>query len=442
MIVGVGQTLVVTSVNPFSNVPHQRKCFLQWQALGYDVVTANVKVEADKLLELGFKQADILVTPEAETGLALFQKPVPLVVPLLQRMENDFGHEYCILVNADIYAAVRSSTLSSFWDSCNSVLALTRDETHALAAHDYFQNTPYRGGLDAFFMTQGALKRVNRQLQGLSCSDRMAFGIPGWDYLLGAVVLSPNVGGTIVDSGLLLHRSHKATYGNISEFNHYVPDMVSLGAVNAHEASQAAHEFSQCIKSHCDINSVLTRRAKALFYTPVQKNYAELASDGAISSIFEQISNQFPDMANSYRHYTLLSLLQRGLEDNNLSFSMFVNTLATSPSKLYQFSQVLFAACVFQTVQRQTMRLAQISSRYPEGSQHAPALRNVLSSYEDGTPERRLHIATLFFSELLEFSIFNPRLYKYLALSCCNESERDLLKTTAVSCHGEVQNVA
>ena len=61
-------------------------------------------------------------------------------------------------------------------------------------------------------------------------AERMAFGVPGWDYYLAATLSRREVGGAIMDGPFFWHQSHKTTYGNVDQFASYLPEAHRDGA--------------------------------------------------------------------------------------------------------------------------------------------------------------------------------------------------------------------
>ena len=258
--------LLVTSINPFAKLAHQLRCLEAWAALGFEVRTANVAREAERLVAAGLAPSAILKLDDADTGAALYGKPLPRIAPLLARLAAADPARAVLLVNSDIYPAMRSAEAVRFWAAQAPAMALTREECATLESHRFAVSAPYRNGLDAFLFSPWALKATNMMLAEIPVAARMAFGIPGWDFLLGAVVRSPFVGGRLLDSGVLLHETHSTTYANVDAFAPYLPAMHDLKAATTYTATEAAHEFHRIIVADCAAASSLSRLVKAQFY--------------------------------------------------------------------------------------------------------------------------------------------------------------------------------
>ena len=434
-------TLVVTSVNPFSKLDYQRLCFQRWRSLGMDVVTCNTRAEAEILRKNGFQENEIRYVADHDSGQNLFGKAVPLIRPLLASLEHETRFESFLITNSDIYPAVRSGTVAHFWAAQAPALALTREETPELSAHDYDSESPYRGGLDAFFLRHAALRNLNRLLANSQASPRMAFGAPGWDYLLGACILSPEIGGRLLDSHVLLHQSHQATYGNMSEFGHYVPDLQRLGAVSAGDPSAAAAEFSAMIDQQCRHEMQRSRLARLLYYKRPERMALDHTLAGQFENCWDHLVQIAPAMGHYYRKRTMASLYQRITTDSSASLDTAASLLCNSKSTLFAFNQSLFSI-VFVLLARAAQSPRSFVRVYPKGNQHGPALRNILTRHDENDPRRRFWIARLFGSELVDHSIFNPRLYKYVVLASDNDCELDLVLQIKALIQGKLRNAA
>lgn len=420
------KNLLVTSINPLSNLPFQIECFNRWKAIGFEVRTINVREEAERLRAAGIESEDIKVIEAQDSGIELFGKPVPRIKPLLKSLLNETAYDSYIISNSDIFPAIRSSSIARFWGRCNIALALTREECHALEAHAFSDESPYRGGLDAFFITKSGLPRVTQHLSKLEAADRMAFGIPGWDYLMGACMLSPAIGGTILDSRTLLHVSHRPSYGNMEEFTNYVSDMSRLGVISRQGASEAVDEFATRIEAECERSRRLSRMAKLIYYSPSLCDNTANSDNNEWRRILLHLVQQAPQFECQYRTVALRSLVSRFSSDSDGHLAMALSFMLNSQSVLFRFTQALFAIA-FSLHCKTSSSYLDVTESYPKGNQHAAALSDILNRYSEADPHRRLEIAKLFGTELVDYGLFNRRLYNYLALCCENDTERALL---------------
>ncbi|WMS45355.1 hypothetical protein RDV64_23675 (plasmid) [Acuticoccus sp. MNP-M23] len=435
--------LLVTSLNPFARLAHQLRCLEAWAALGLEVRTANTGAEAERLVAAGVSRAAIIELDEADTGAALYGKPVPRIAPLLRRLGED-PERAVLLVNSDIYPAMRSAEAVRFWAAQAPALALTREECATLESHRFAANTPYRNGLDAFLFSPRALKATNMMLAEMPVSAQMAFGIPGWDFLLGAVVRSPFVGGRLMDSGVLLHEIHETTYANVDAFAPYLPAMHDLDAATTYTATQAAREFHRIIVAECAAATSLSRLAKAQFYRAPKP----AAPSDAARSIALRLCELAPFVGWNYDFAALVALADRRIRsgqqelsaDNRAGagadFGAVQNFFRTGPLG-HRLAEDLLAALCHLACRERTAPVR----TYPAQTHHALKLETAISTTRDDPDARRAALAALFVADLVEEGVFNAALYKVLALSCQNDGERAILGALLDLC-GDVHDDA
>lgn len=417
---GCGLPVVVTSLNPFGRLDQQLRCFAAWKALGFETLTFNVPDEMERLRDAGVAEADMLPATLPETGQALFGKPVPRVPALLARLAQRHSGRPVVLTNSDIFPAATGPGFVWQWLDSAPALALTREETLFMADYTATSVTPYRGGLDAFVLRPEALQRILQVLAGLPVAQRMCFGIPGWDFLLGAIIRHPDLGGAIHDSGLLLHVSHPTTYSDVSEFAHYLPAMQALTGIAASTAADAAHLFHCRIVADCQAGFGLRRMVKAAFFRlPL--------SDRPVSPGALRLARRFLALAPPLRWSLNLAVLARMIDTLRDTPQPEFSTLAAifTPEGAPVQLPHLLAACVLCLMCRED---SATTPHYPAGNLHAPALALALQKTACDPEARRIEIARLFCTELASYRIFNARLFNWLALSCGNDDERALLR--------------
>lgn len=440
-MINAESALVVTSINPFSNLEYQLKCFEKWKSVGFNAVTCNIQAEAGLLEEAGLPRSQVHEISEEESGKRLFGKPVPLVQPILNRLEKKRQSKFVLITNSDIYPAIRSSSIVRYWSTHASGLALTRDETHDLSAHDFDTTRPYQGGLDAFLMDHAALQKVNRLLSSFYSASRMAFGVPGWDYLLAACIISDGLKGKIIDSRVLLHRSHKTTYNNIDEFGYYVQDMRRLGVVNVDDPAQAAEQFAGLIKESAVKNESFSATAKLIYYRAPDRYAQQVAASDKFERAWCRLRELAPFLDGYYRTKSLVSLFDRLASDPGASLELGISFLVDSTSVLFQYSQTLLAI-VFALLARYAESAPPFVREYPKGNRHVAALQHILKRHSEDCPLRRVWIARLFGAELVDHGVFNPRLYQYLILASDNDSELRLLEAIGQLAMGRYDKAA
>ena len=416
--------VVLTSLNPFARLDHQLACLSAWRKLGFETLSFNCPEERLRLAEAGVPSEALLQATEEETGLALFGKPVPRVARLLARIAQMRPGRSVMLVNSDIYPAATWAGFADLWLDRASALALTREETTGLDCTSDTGRLPYRGGLDAFVLGPAALAAVNADLAARPVSERMCFGIPGWDFLLGALIAAPRIGGRIMDSGILLHEAHRTTYSDIDEFAHYVPDIAGLTGMAQGRAQDVAHAFATMISERCEAETGGTALVRALHYRrPVPG-----APGPAAVAAARWLMGLSPALRWNHNLVLLALLADRVGRDPACDLS---RTLCFFTSHRHDRKagviDVLAAALLILRMRARDPG----SDAYPPGNLHARALEIIIEGTARDPLQRQLEITRLFCDELVNYGIFNPRLYNFLALACRNDDERRLLAEIA-----------
>ncbi|MBO6728437.1 MAG: hypothetical protein JJ873_12395 [Maricaulis sp.] len=415
-------TIVFTSLNPFGRTELQLECFKGWKQLDVDIRTLNNAHEKALLLDLGLEDHDILELDESETGDMFFNKPVPRITALFERAANGFEGRKLVIVNSDIYPAARSAGFIDAYLELGPALALTREEVGSLNRPPARSNHPYRGGLDTFMFKPWAVKQMAERLAVWGSSERMAFGVPGWDFLVGSQIVSSQIGGRILDGSLLLHVSHPQTYSNIDEFGHFIEPMQSLDAVNADTIADAAEEFAQKINAMCIEHVAESRRVWACYYKPPatqelpSARAMEVARDTAETVVWASWNYSFSELAR---------FADERLQADKPSLEAASAFFCRHPEYDHQFGEVLLALMFEYACAHPSPR--PVKSEYPKFNMHAAAVERILKNTAHSEPHRRVEIARLFCRELLEYDIFNVRLYDWMGLSCKNEDERTLV---------------
>lgn len=263
-------TLVVTSLNPATKLNLQLNCFNKWQEIGYDIRSYNSRQEHELLLNSGIDVKRLQQIEEDQTALQLFDKQVPRILPVLESaLRTDY--DFYILTNSDIYPAHGSVVSSHFADFSESI-AFTRGECPDLSINSFTPQEYYRGGLDVFWFTRQRLQSVLVMLEQAPVSERMAFGVPGWDFFL-AHLICKDLDSPIIDGSIFLHQSHKNTYSNFDEFEFYSSEMKKSGHYSSEDFVALAHEFHLFIEQQCIANEKLAKTLEQTFYRePVMRD--------------------------------------------------------------------------------------------------------------------------------------------------------------------------
>lgn len=414
------QPVVVTSINPYHRLKHQKTCFNRWRELGFDIITYNCESEADDLVKAGVEPRNIVRIAPNQTGLRLHNVPSPLIKHVIQDIIQQNRADSVLLVNADIYPALRKNP--NVFTMLSPCAALTRNEVTSLVHKSCFSRTPYRGGLDSFFFSMPALEKFYELIRTDSASERMAFGIPGWDFYIGGHIISPKLLGKILDAGFLLHASHRPTYSNVAELENYVETLESLNVISSCDPVKAAQDFARVINAQCAANADLSTVLSRMYQQHERRSLVDFSDiDQQTIEIIESLnltlapSQRVDSIAiaqlqcNEEITYFVLKEFFRGNSD---VASGFISDLRALRLYLLHFHP------------RRSSNRA-LTSTYPQGNLHSKAIEKILEL--GNMYEVRLSSLDLFTSELFNHGIFNPRMLNYLCLACINTSERLIL---------------
>lgn len=425
--------LVLTSINPFGRGALQLRCFLKWLELGFDAYTCNHGVEMEALLELGVPKDRIIQLGDHETGKDLFKKPVPRIRAVLARAEAMFDKDL-LLVNSDLYPAVQDTSFLTVWRKTGDVLALTRAEVMSLDHAVERVCRPYRGGLDAFLMPRVTLKKLLEDLQLFPVSNRMCFGIVGWDYFVGAL-LERRLKGTFVDSRILLHEMHQPTYSDVNEFTHYLASVQALGIGVGKDFVDTVHEYS------LEIDKICSKNALEL---PPEDLQPDLTSGEEVMTeeqraLLDELLEKAPAMVYAFGRPYVAALIVGVADRTHASFSDLTGQIQEKEYKRHFAQILLFFVLVLRL---RPGAYTDFTQEYPKGNMHAAAVRMIRDNTRENPDLRRLEVAKLFCTEAANYKIFNPRLFNALALSCENDGERALVSEIRNFITGNIQDAA
>lgn len=414
----------VTSLNPFSRIEAQLRCFQAWKALGVHILTVNVDDEAERLIVLGLTEADILRLPVEDTGQALHGKPVPQILATLRCLREQPGTGPVAVVNSDLFPAMRCPAGLGHWLDHFPAMALTREECSAAETVRFGDRAPYRGGLDAFVFSRASLAQVLERASVCDSAGRMCFGIIGWDYVMGALILS--VDGGFADSGLLLHERHPTTYSSMDEFAHYLPDMRRLARVETENPTEAAAIFQRVIEWECDRSAPLTARMQMMFLTPPR---AATLPDAAAMALADRLLRLCPVQGWVTRRGAIAHLAAEARAAGACDLPRARELFEVNPDPHHRFCQRLLAILFcLECRDLFTPGPVPVRTRYPEGNLHGAAIRHLRDLHVDDSRALQLEIASVFGAELVEHGIFNPRIFNYLVQGCECDDERLLLR--------------
>ncbi|MDD2464768.1 MAG: hypothetical protein PHI97_12300 [Desulfobulbus sp.] len=407
------KSLVLTSVNPFSRLDYQKLCFDAWNATGYSVRTVNCADEAKKLINAGFNSQDIDIIPDSETSLGLYGKAIPRIVPVINRAK-DYNYDTTFLTNSDIYP-IHQRPLSRFLSSIGDAIALTRNECVRIDDNQFIDSFPYRGGLDIFFFTRQGIEATYDLLKTRPTAERMTYGIPGWDFYLGYLLIS-QLNAKIIDGEVFLHQRHKTSYNQIDEFFElYAKEMKTTGFLHSNDSNTLAAEFADLISRHCENNTFISKILRTAFYVPLPTQVSPQA-ETVYARIKAEIALKKIDLRPNPKRF--IKFIDSQIEDCNWSS---VEYYQKSYMKMYPADTLYLLMLVTQLMIKQQLGCFHIATNYPENNAHGLALRQIINNTRDHEEERLTYIIRLFSSELIDYGIINPILFKYIVWSANND---------------------
>lgn len=402
---------MVTTINPYSNMDYQLACFRGWRERGYRVVSFNNKYEKELLLQHNLDSDDLVEIQEEETALDLFGKAVPRILPLLARSAG-FGAENIILVNSDIYPG-HSQDISEYLGSISNAIAMTRSDFIAQPKVGYSGDTHYRGGLDIFFFTANGLKALLDDLIEIPVAARMTFGVPGWDFFLGHQLIHVH-SGVIMDGAVMFHRHHKTSYSDVQEFDSYSRYLFDSGIYRNSSGIDLVSEFSSTIQEQCIRNAGLSRKLSDQFYKALKLDYENSVQSEGISSIYKRyllLRKKFSIRLKNARERLAPFIDNQSQGEYWEGAVFFKNTQLSDMSHVEGYLLVLLIAMLV----KDSRSDPNLTTVYPVGNLHGEVLNRIIEA--PGTEGIEAEVLKLFASELVDYSIFNMDLFKYIALS-------------------------
>lgn len=402
--------LVATTVNPFGNIEYQTACFESWKRAGYSVKTFNARKEADLLLQHGFANKDIVIINDHDTTYAKNKKYLPKVRPIIEQLAA--SNQDVIITNSDIFA-LHSTPLTGVLKSLAPSFAITRREAISISTVDLRDNEFYRGGLDVFFFSLESLKQLKNELCHWKAANNMAFGVPGWDYLMGALV-EVRLNGRICDGPIVAHQYHKTTYSALDSFDIYARDIAKLLAFEKSSPYWVADKYAHRINEQCKANMKIRLSLQSFFHLNGSRNLSEKNDTSNIKL------SDFNDVLNNANTNRLKQIIKKVQTEGDWSLAnqfipgSFVRT-APLTSKLFTLWNYLLTP---------EQKSKTFSTQYPEGNLHAVAIKNCMKLPE---AQRDGAIFDVFSTELVNHNIFNKRLFDYLVWSCANATQVDIL---------------
>lgn len=258
--------LIVTTINPSSRISYQLACYRKWKSLGCNFRTFNVASEVSELIDFGVHPSDIYIIDDSQSSKLLHGSYSPRIKPVLNIVCSTFNPGEIIVVNSDVYPRLRKLPCGFF--NRYSYSAFTRREVHSIFPFDAKKSLYYRSGIDVFYLNKHTLIELLNAFENDTLSDRMAFGVPGWDFFILALLITSPFAGLVADGSVFLHEIHKPTYTDASEFQNYIPRIALLGMVSSLFYKISAAEFSQRISDECESNAQFSQILDLVYGDP------------------------------------------------------------------------------------------------------------------------------------------------------------------------------
>jgi hypothetical protein len=410
--------LVITSVNPFGDSEWQLECANSFIHSGHDVISINTAEEVSKLKSLNYPGRLECIT-DLEAGKLLYGKPVPLILPALKRTIAKNTKQHYILTNSDIYYDGRKPCVHAALGGKDAI-ALTRVEVEIIPGAKPLRNKKghYRGGLDIFIFSNKGLQKA---IKFIECHDRairnMAFGIPGWDYMLGGIMLK-QLSASIADGNLFQHKQHKQAYANLDDFIPYIKPLHSLECIKeSQNPIVAAEQFADLIKSECTRHEAWSKLIELCFTRHSHKeNIQSRQSSPLLSHLPPTVRITCEQLIEETKTHTISKLIEAQSiildhEDIALAFINCRDFVADSPSLSIKTRQLLILTTVLISIgsARQTLRF---SRYYPSINSHKQAIEST-STYS--RESRLFNIVHIFYSDLFIHNIYSSSVAKFIA---------------------------
>lgn len=408
--------LVITTVNPFGPIGWQAKCLASFKSSGHDIISVNHRSEITKLQEKGIT-VEALAVDDAETGLQTYGKAIPQVLTAIKRAREYSQRDSYILVNSDIYYAGRKPCITPILNKGNAA-AVTRTDICDPQIVPDDPGKPYRNGLDIFIFSDIGLDQFIQELErNYSTSRHMVLGVPGWDYLA-AVVVARKMGGAILDCELFKHKIHKQSYSSISAFENLLPYIKAAGINVEDSVHIAAAQLVDYITVECNNNRALSDIIKSIY-----ANHGKRNAKPSSNSLIPHIAH--PELVRflSSNHHLLRELYGRDklirikraaksiyLRGEPEVFAIKNIFLAGNSFRMQVCQLILFASFVLNL--RQSKNHLRFTTKYPKENSHKICIELIerIPSLE----KRLYHLTDLFYTELIEYNIYNSAIMKLL----------------------------
>lgn len=417
--------LVITSLDPEDRLTHQLRCLRTWNDLGFKVCSVNAPAEAAALRARDLPDVQIIETPDAGPQ-------GPLVLPLLQQLHAAYPGHRIVLTRSDIYPAAQAPDFVDHILKTGPAVALTREDAAIIEAYGFGDRAACRDRIDTFLLRPDVLPALIQQLSRWHVAGLMHLRGFGWDYILSAAIASPDIGGLIMDSGVLVHERHETAEAPAAQVAPFIEPLIGMGLIQTAAPDTVAAAFAEAVQAACLRNAALGDQVKALYFkAPVP------ATPGSpqAQSVALRIQASAPWAAWNYSFRTLSALADRRFAGEVFSFAHLATVFTSGPSRHHRFAEALLTV-LFDLTCAEYSPGKTVSQTYPPDMQHGAELAALMAATRDDPVARRLALAELFGRELVDHSVFNARIFDALILSCQNDDERGLLRSIHTALRG------
>ena len=416
------RTVVVTSLVPTVDLALQLRCLAAWSALGITARTANSERECDQLDQIGADAPLTLPIPPRETALDTHQIPTPRVVPLLRRIAAEYPDHRLLLTRPGVYPAMRTPDCIDHWLDIAPALALTTQTPGLLECYHFADHAPCHSQVDAFLLHPSQILSVAKALDDWPIAQDMCLGDAGWDLLLAAVIASPAIGGTILDSTTLLREVGSGQPPERHAMTPFVPALRALGMAEAPDPLGAAEDCARTIAAHCANHKEQTAQIKAFYFAAVPPIPAPPQSIAIAREMIEIV----PWVGWNY-DLTIMSSLATRIAQGGFGFDRIMACLINGPSPHHQISDTLLGMLIWARCQPRAARSLQ--PNYDTAPALAQGQKQTLNQLQINAPDtsltaQRLTVITKIARDMIDHRIWPAAMQDAVVLCCQNDTDR------------------
>lgn len=418
------QTVVIFPCFQRETLHHANACAKAWHELGFRVRLLLADDCADK--ETGNDPAGIerivmpLVARETE-GFPLHQ-----VISDAEAAHPGFS---LLLANLPVMPRVRNGHLEEFWAELGGILLMSVEFAADHELHDFAAPEPFLDGCDALYLREDRIAGMREFLDSSGCVEAVLLGHRGWDIVIGENLLAEELPAAMGPTGILTAVAPQAYL-----LRDRTLDLAEAGLVAGNENSRDEDAAEDLVPA------MHAADARIRFSVRLQQRAAQR---WGMRATFLDLPR--PRLAGGSREEAArlhdLVIAPTLVDDPDLGFMRIARWLeaapaggdsvlgslayfARSPSWHYRFAQALAALCL-RVESRGTPRISKANETNRVASHN---LRRLLRDTSMPDYLQRYLVLELFAIFLFDAGQLSLELHDYLALSCENDIERDLLR--------------